>query len=715
MNSSRRSFIKSTSVFGGGFALAVGLPTSLIGNEDKKSDVLFKPNLLMELGKDGILKFNYTRHEMGQGSFTGLTMIFAEELGADWQKVEASQADYEVKYGDLYGITGGSGTISRMQQPLKELAATARMMLISAAASQWNVKDEDCYAENSFITHRPSGRKLSFGELAEQASLQVVPTELIFKKSEDYTIIGIPKKNVISDQVIDGTLTYSYDIKVPNMVYAAIARSPIYRGQIKNFNAEKALQVKGVIDVIATTKQEVSEIHGKSEMREGVAVIAENTWAAFEAKKQLEVQWEGELANANMESFVAEMETAIDKKADVVSYSAGDVPGQMEKAEQVFSQSYTNPYQVHALMEPMCAVADFRGDSCEIWTSTQDPKRTLTTTGAIVGLEVDQFIFHNYSCGGSFGRRFDDDFITEAVVLSKKLKRPVKVVWSREDEISTSGYHAYHIESHSVGLDEEQNIIAWKHQTAMAIPEENREWSGYTVHHYFNTHRLQEVMGVRPHLPIMPWRSVFVHQNALGVESFIDELAHELKKDPLQYRLDLINNHKAPQQFNSPDAERTFKHVQSNVLPRAKRVYEKLQSLPAWSGPLKAGHGRGVAGHSFWSTFAGQIAEVSVSAGKLNIHKITCVVDCGPVINPHLAKGQIEGSIIWALSALLYNKITFKNGQVEQSNFHDYPVLRIDKSPEIEVIFIESDTPLSGVGDSRVADWRGDLNYRRIY
>ena len=703
MKSSRRSFIQSASVLGGGLAFTLLLPTSLKGKEEKSSTTVFEPTLLMQIGEDGILKFKYSGHEMGQGSFTGLTMIFADELGADWQKVEASQANYDEKYREVVSGSGGSGTILRNWNPLRELAATARMMLIATAAEQWKVKEEDCYAENSFIVHRPSERKLSFGELAEGASLQTVPTDLQYRSPEDYTIIGTSKKNLITDEVVDGALTYPYDVKVPNMVYAAIARSPIFRGQIKNYTAEKALQIKGVLEVIPITKKEVPAIYDSTGMREGVAIIAENTWAAFEAKKQLEVEWEGgELANTNMDTLAAEMEAAIDSEPFKLTYSSGEVAPQMEKAAQVFSRSYTNPFQTHAIMEPLSATADFRGDSCEIWSSHQFPKSRLGITAKAFGLSMDKIHFYNLPCGGSFGRRGSDDFITEAVFLSKKIKRPVKVVWSREDDIRTGGYHQYQVESHSVGLDEQQNIIAWKQQSYTCTQENYWQWAGYQYQQYYNTHRLHEIIGVRGHLPIMPWRSVKVHQNGLGVESFIDELAHELGKDPLQYRLDLVNNHQTPQQFTRPEDKKNFEFLQTNILPAAKRVYEKMRSLPAWTSPLKSGHARGVAGYSWWRTFAGQIAEVSVINGKLKIHKITCVVDCGTVINPHLAQGQIEGAIIWGLSTLLYNKITLKDGRVEQSNFHDYPVLRIDKTPEIEVIFLDSDEPPAGVGEPAV-------------
>jgi isoquinoline 1-oxidoreductase beta subunit len=351
-------------------------------------------------------------------------------------------------------------------------------------------------------------------------------------------------------------------------------------------------------------------------------------------------------------------------------------------------------------METPSATADYQQDSCEIWSSVQHPKRILTRTGKVVGLEVEQFKLHNFPCGGSFGRRFYDDFITETVFLSKKAAQPIKLVWSREDEIQTSGYHGYQEETHTVALDEANNILGWKQRTSRAARGDELNW-GSPIHVYYNKHRFYDLIGIQAQLPVMAWRSVSAHQNALGLECFIDELAHEIKKDPLQLRLDFMNNYESPNKFAEAYYERIDKYVVETLMPRAKRVYEKIQSLPAWTEPLALGHGRGVAGESFGATYAGQVAEVSVNNGKLIIHKITCVVDCGRVINPHQATGQIEGGIIWGLSALKQN-ITVENGSVRQSNFHDYPVLRMDQMPEIEVIFIESEEAPVGVGEPGV-------------
>ena len=699
MSINRRNFIKSTATAGGGFILSLAFPKELSGNSNE-NEPTFSPNLLMELGTDSIVHFKYTRHEMGQGSFTGLSMIFANELGADWSKFEAKQVDYNLKYGDqLYGNTGGSNTVRSMWKPLKELAATARMMLIQAAADKWKVAGKDCVTQDSFVIHKPSKRRLPFGDLAEVASLLSVPKELKFKDPKDYKIVGQSVPNLNLDRIVDGKLPYSMDVKVPNMVYAAIARSPFYKGKVQSFNDEAARKVKGVIDVIPILKSDVEVIDDFSSMREGIAIIATNTWAAFEAKKLLSIQWNSEFNEPDtMDAIKKEMAAAKDQKANFTAFHTGDVQEKLGNAVRTFTQSYHNPYQVHALMEPPSATADFRENKCEIWSSVQHPKRILERASKAVDLPIEHFTFHNLSCGGSFGRRYYDDFVTEAVYLSKKIKSPVKVVWSREDEISTSGYHAHQKEEQTVALDENNNITAWQERSYMVAGQDELQWV-YPLQPYYNQHRLQDVIGIKPRLPIMAWRSVQAHQHALGSECFIDELAHKLGKDPIQFRLELIEKQVDPNRFSTESSDGIFQFTKEWVTPRAKRVFEKLSKSRAWNQPLNPGFGRGVAGHSFGPTFVGQIAEVSVIGREINIHKITCVVDCGTVINPQLASGQIEGSIIWGLSALFYNNITLKQGVVEQSNFHDYPVVRIHEVPEIEVIFLESEEDPTGLGE----------------
>ena len=703
MSNSRRHFIKSIALGSGTFFIGIAAPASLVGKAGEEDAVSFQPNLLMRLDSDGIVHFNYTRHEMGQGSFTGLSMIFADELGADWAKFEAEQVDFDLKYGDrIYGNTGGSNTIRSMWEPLRELAAAARIMLEKAAAEEWQVAAQDCFAENSTVVHRPSGRSLSFGALAPAAARQAIPDNLVYRKIEDRRIVGRGVPNLNIDKIVNGALPYSMDVKVPGMLYAAIERCPLHLGKIRSYDAEAARRVSGVVDVIAIRQSDFPVINGFSSMREGVAVLANNTWAAFEAKKLLKIQWDGDTGQGNtMEEIDQEVEQASARKADFTAFDTGEAVKRLEDATRTFTRTYNNPYQVHALMEPPSATAYYKEGKCEVWTSAQHPKRVLERAARATDLPIEQFTFHNLSCGGSFGRRYYDDFLTEAVCLSKQADKPVKVVWSREDEIRTSGYHAHQAEEQTVALDEHNNILAWRERSYMVAGAEEIQWI-YPLHPYYNQHRLQEAIQIKPRLPIMAWRSVQAHQHALGSECFIDELAIELGKDPIRYRLELMRNHADPERFSTEHSDGIFQFCKELIIPRAERVFQSLLESEAWTTPLPEGFGRGVAGHSFGPTFVGQIAEVSVIKGKLRVHKITCVADCGTVINPQLARGQIEGGIIWGLSALFYNRVTLQNARVEQSNFHDYPLLRIHETPEIDITFLESTEAPTGLGEPGV-------------
>ena len=451
----RRFFLQTVSLASGGFVLGATIP-SLKDGEVPSNGARFEPNLLMSLGEDGVVKFKYTRHEMGQGSFTGLAMIFAEELGADWDKMEVSQADYDEKYGNrLYGNTGGSGTVRRMWEPLRELAATARMMLIAAGAEMMNVPAEQCFANNGQVIHKATGHGTSFGDLASSAAQQKVPKDIVFKEVSDYTIVGTSKNNLNQDEIVDGKLQYSMDVNVENMVYACIVRAPIIGLEVISFNSEEVKNSEGVLDVVSISNRlgEVDQSDTKTSMRNGVAVIAKDTWTAFEAAKKLQVEWsDSPLQHGNMKSIENDLSMAKGNKAAFTIFETGNVNKEFSNTKRTFSRTYRSPFQAHALMEPMSATADYRVNICEIWSSTQHPNRILQRTGVVVDKPISFFLLHNLPCGGSFGRRFYDDFITEAVVLSKMLERPVKVVWNREDEISTSGYHALQEEEHTVSI-----------------------------------------------------------------------------------------------------------------------------------------------------------------------------------------------------------------------------------------------------------------------
>ncbi len=703
MNTTRRNFLKISSLATGGLALQASLLPEIWGQEVPE-DIRFTPNFLLEIDEEGWVDFHYTRHEMGQGSFTGLSMIMADELGADWARFRPHQADFDLKYGEqIYGNTGGSGTVRRMWDTLRELAAKARWMLTQAAAETWQVPSKECRAEGGKVWHDPSQRSLDFGKLVAKASQLEVPKEAPQKTRDAFTLIGKELKNVNLDAIIEGSLDYSVNIQVPQMLYAAIVRAPSYGAQVKSWEPQAVLNMPGVVKVVEISARNTKDLTLHSpHIREGVAVLAQNTWQAFQAQKVLakHIEWEeGKNAQENMSSIEKEMSSAWEKEGRV-DFSTGKALSGLAQAHETLKATYTNPYQAHALMEPLCATASVKGNSCEVWASMQHPRQTLDRIAPVVGIPRENFRIHNLACGGSFGRRFYEDYVTEAVYLSKIMQVPVKVTWSREDEIRHDGFHEYEQVRHTVGWDENQNILGWETTEAFAQP--SREVYVFPLNPYFVQHYHRKSVGMERRLMTMAWRSVHAHQSALGMECFIDELAHAWKKDPLELRLELLRNLEPAQDFHNEGAEGLHDFLMDVIRPRAIRVYEKIKELGIWKPDKTPGTGLGVAGFPFGPTFCAEVAEVEKRQGKIYIKKITCVVDCGIVVNPQLARGQIEGGVIWGLSALKYNRITIEQGRVQQSNFHDYPILRVDEVPEIEVHFLESDESPTGTGEPGV-------------
>lgn len=692
----RRNFLKISGLAGGGVLLNFSLP--LAGQANTK--VTFSPNLLVSIDLKGWVHFSYPRHEMGQGSGTGLPMIFADELGADWNKFKVTQANFNPALGNLLqGNTGGSGTIRRMWQPIREAAATTRQVLVEVAAKKWKVNEQECTTENSFVVHRKSGKKLPFAQLVSEANRLKVPDvqSVTLKDSKDFKLIGTPQKNVYAQQQVTGTAPYAYNTKIPGMVYASIARSPVYKGKVAGFDGKKALSRQGVQSVIPIKTEDwhpLSDYH----MFEGVAVVATSTWAAFKGKKALKVQWnEGKNGQENMQS-IAQLIEANKGKPGKQEFDAGNTAQALKNAQKTIKQGYTNPYQSHSLMEPQSAIAQVTTKGCEVWVSVQHPREIAQQIARLLKIPFESVKLNQTICGGSFGRRYYPDVVLEAVILAKKLNKTVKVVCTREDEIQNDLYHAYQHDVHEAAFNDKNELIGWHTRQLVVDDGDSRP---YGFNKYSVPNRRSESNYLPGRLPVGAWRSVWVHQAALGQESFVDEIAHELKKDPLQFRLELLQK-KTSAVGNDPRSKRmleAFSWVQPKSIGVLKLVAEKAD----WGKKLPKGHGQGIAVFNFFgSTFCAQVAEVSVSNGELKIHKITAAVDCGTVINPQLARGQIEGGIIWALSALKHSNITIEKGRVQQSNYHDNKVLRINEVPEIEVHFVPSNEPPKGTGENSV-------------
>lgn len=692
MKSTRRQFLKVSTLAGGGFMMGIGYPVGANGLSKTGASAAF--NAYLEIAPDGQITFLLTKHEMGQGSGTGLPMILADELEADWTKIQVRRSDYDKSFSDReMGTTGGSRTIGKMWDILRMAGATAREMLKQAAAERWQVDPNQLEAKNSFVTNPKTGDKISFGDLAEVAVKLSIPKNVELKKPEAFNYIGQHIPNLITPKVVNGTSNYGIDTDVPGMVYAAVERCPYYMGELKDFDDTEARKIDGVIDIFPIPK--MTPIIPQHYVREGVAVIATSTWIAFKARKLLRINWEGGVnQNGNNEVLDQTMTNQLDQKSSPV-YSLGDFDDIKEKGAEIYQATYDNPYQAHALMEPINATAHFKGDTCEVWVGTQSGARVTQEVAKVTGLPQSKVTTHVLNSGGSFGRRFYADSSMEAAYISKRIRKPVKLTWSREDEIQHDYFHPYQKSRHTVVINENDIITGW--ETSMISVIRNFDGDhGFEIPYDFQNIRTY-AQSMNSIVPTGAWRSVINHSSALGRESFVDELAIRLNKDPLALRSELIQK-----DVIYLGNQRAFNYRKNHRI-KLRRILNFIQEKELWNMDLKEGEGKGLAIDTFFSgTVCAQIALVradSKNRAGFKVNKVLCVVDCGTVINPHFGRGQIEGSIIWGLTALLYGGVEVENGRVKRSNFHDNKILRIDEVPEIDTWFIESSDPPTGLGE----------------
>jgi isoquinoline 1-oxidoreductase beta subunit len=634
-NLSRNEFIKVTALGGAGLLISIYLsgcsqeneinspisqntPTSL---EDPEY-YLFEPSIYATIDSQGVVTFTSFRSEMGQGSRTALAMAFADELEIPWSAIQITQADADPVFGNQ--VTGGSGSISDYFTTVRRAGAAARTMLVAAAAEIWNVSQDDCTAQDGFVIHPDSQTQLSYGELAKTAAEQPVPMSfnLALKDPQDFKIIGTDQGHYDTLEMITGKAQYASDIVLPEMLYAVLARCPIIRGNLESFNDQAARQIPGVVDVF--------EIQGK------VAVIAKNTWAALKGRAALEIVWnKGSQASLSSEEL---FQSLIERVG----------PTNHDPENGYFVQDYFIPFQAHATMEPMSCVAAVHDDSCEIWAPSQNPQEAQVTGMSHSRLPRESVIVHVPLIGGGFGRRLQSDFVEEAVMLSKQVGKPIKLFWTREDDIQNDFYHPQSISRVSGRL-------------------ENPGRQGVSSSEITNQ------------IPTGAWRSVFNFTEAFPRESFIDEVAAYLGEDPLEVRRQTLS-------------------------PRALAVVELAAEKAGWGTPLPAGKGRGLAYFAtFGVTHVAYVTEVSIDqANHVHVDRVICAVDCGIVVNPDNVKAQIEGGIAFALTATLKAQITLADGRIEQSNFHDYPLLTISEMPKVEVHFVHSNRAPTGIGEMGV-------------
>jgi isoquinoline 1-oxidoreductase subunit beta len=676
---SRRSFLRSSAAFGGGLLVTFSLPTlTRIGQAAAAED--FVPNGFIRIDRDGRVTIIVCQVEMGQGTFTSCPMLVAEELEVDLSQVQTEQAPpSEALYrNQLIGIqmTGASTSIRAFYEPLRRAGATAREMLIAAAAATWGVDANTCRAEKGSVIHTSTGRRLDYGALVDKAATMPVPKDVALKEPKDFKLIGTPAKRLDTPDKVNGKTVYGIDVKVPGMKVGTIAICPVFGGKLKSVDDSKALAIKDVFQVVRVS--------------DAVAVIAAHMGAAKKGLAALAIEWdEGPNAKLSTADIVADMAKASETDGATVRRD-GDVAKAIASAEQKLEAIYQVPFLAHTAMEPVNCTVDVRKDACEIWVGIQVMSRAQAVAAEVTGLPPEKVTVHNHMLGGGFGRRLEVDFIAKAVEIAKQVEGPVKLIWSREEDIQHDMYRPFFYDRLHAGLDANGMPVAWSHRIcgssilARYLPPAFKD--GYDFDTVDGAKELpysipnvlvEYLRHEPPGIPTAFWRSVGPSHNIFVVESFIDELAAAAKKDPVDYRRALLAK-----------------------LPRALAVLNLAAEKAGWGKPLPERSGRGVAVQTVFGTFMAQVAEVEVAKnGEVHVKRVTCAVDCGVAINPNTIEAQVQSAIVYGLSAALFDEITLKDGRVEQSNFDNYRALHINEMPLIDVHIVKSNEPPGGMGE----------------
>ena len=675
----RRSFLKTSA------AGAAGLLVGFYFHGDTKSLAASagEPivlNAWIHVGADDLVTVLIDKSEMGQSILTGLAMIAADELDCDWSKVRTEFAPADKVYTNpRFGVqgTGGSSGTPTSWNPLRKASATARALLIRAAAQKWGVDASECRAESSTILDAATKRRLTYGSLAEAAARLSVPQNVPLKTPSQYQLIGKPTKRLDTPEKVNGSAQYGIDVRLPGMLYAVVARCPVFGGKVASFDAVKAKAIPGVKDVI--------------QISNGVAVVADNTWTAMQGRRALEIQWD-EGPNAKLTSAAISKQLAeAAANPGPVARKEGDVEAGLAGAATKIEIDYEVPFLAHATMEPMNCTAHVRADRCDVWAPTQAQTSSQNTAAKISGLDPSAVFIHTTFLGGGFGRRFEADFIGEAVEVSKAMNAPVKVTWSREDDMQHDYYRMVSHARCTAGLDADGWPVVWSSRVSSPSllarfgplkdnfdhrSVESLDNVPYTIPNILIDYQL-----VNTGVPIGFWRSVGASQNGFFLESFIDEIATAGKKDPYELRRRLLSKS-----------------------PRHLAVLDTAAENAGWGKPLPEGRFRGIALVSSYDGYVAHVIEISVNRKErtLKVHRMVCALDCGRIVNPSSIDAQARSSIVYGLTAALHSAITIDRGRVQQNNFNDYKMLRFDEMPEVEVHIIPSELPPTGAGEFAV-------------
>jgi len=687
---SRRNFLKVSAAATGGFVIGFYIP---VDESLAQAVEPFEPNAFLSIARDGSVTIMAKNPELGQGVKTSLPMIIADELEVNWEDVRIEQADLDSRLGGQWA--GGSMSVTYNFNMLRTAGATAREMLITAAANEWNVERGECYAEAGRVHHRPSGRSTAYGDLVDAAAELPVPEEVDVKDPKDFRIVGTSKLNIDGKDLVTGRTIFGMDVKVPGMLYAVIDKPPTFGGRVKSYDDSAAMRVAGVKHVI-----EVEPMEDPTHRIAGVAVVAESTWAAMKGREALKVTWEdGPRKDESTESLTAQFDRLTQQEGKVLR-DDGDVDAAIANAKTTLDAVYEAPFLSHSPMEPMNCVADVRSDRCEVWAPTQVPGSVHRLAQGITGLAPDVIVVHQIRCGGGFGRRLMADYAAEAVHLSKTVGAPVQVVWSREDDMRHDYYRPAGFHRLRAGVDDDGNLTAWHVHTSTTSryefrgsdePAEGTEvfpdaFPAGLIPNFRLAYSPAETS-----VPTGAWRGPGKSMNTFVDQCFLDEIAIAAGKDPVEYRLAILGEPRdMPYRDHGGPTYNTG---------RLKHVLETAAKNGNWGAKLPKGKGRGIAAHFMFGAYTAQVAEVTVADGEVTVDRVVAVVDCGIVINPIGARAQVEGGILHGLSVTLHEQITIADGGTVEGNFDEYPILRLGEAPEIEVQFIKNTEHPQGLGE----------------
>jgi len=674
---SRRTFLATSAAAGGGLMLNLSLP---LGRSEAAPSESFVPNAFIRVGSDGQVVLTMPYVEMGQGTYTSIPMLIAEELDVSLKQVRLEHAPPNEKLyaNPMLGVqaTGNSNAVRGAWKPLREAGAAARFMLVAAAARRWNVDPASCRVQNGEVIHVPTSRRLKYGELAADAARMPVPKNVALKQPGDFKLIGTPAKRLDAAGKVNGAAVYGIDARPQGVKFATLAQSPVFGGRVRSIDDTAAKAVKAVRQIVR--------------LDDAVAVVADHMGAAKKGLAALKIEWDdGPHARLTTEEIARELDQAT-LGSGAVAQNIGDADKAMAGAASKVEATYQVPFLAHAAMEPMNCTVHFRKDECEIWIGSQAVARVQAMAAKAAGLPPEKVIVHNHLIGGGFGRRLEADGAVRAVEIAKHIDGPVKVVWTREEDIQHDMYRPYWFDRISAGLDDKGRPVAWKNRFAGSsviarwlppafkdgLDPDSTEGAIDLVYDLPNFH-VEYVRVEPPGIPTAFWRSVGPSHNVFVTESFIDEMAAAAKQDAVAYRRSLLDRS-----------------------PRAKAVLDLAAEKAGWGQTLPKGSGRGVSLQFVFGSYLAQVAEVEVSQeGAVRVRRVVCAVDCGIAVNPDTVQAQIQSAIIFGITAALHGEITLKDGRVQQSNFDDYQMLRMNEAPAIEVHIVRNSEPPGGMGE----------------